>query len=160
VVVGGRRLAVLGPAVAVAVALTGGAAATQAAVIPARAALITIPATAVPGPAVPGPAVPGPAVPGPAVPGPAPATAGAGALARATARTAALAAALDRLQTRAEVLTERYNQETVLEQQAAAAYQATAARLGAARAAERRDSTLLADQAAADYEANGGPSAS
>jgi len=83
----------------------------------------------------------------------------AAALASATAKATTLSAALAGLQVRAEALTERYDQEASLEQQAAAAYQATAVRLAAARTAERRASTLLAQQAAADYEADGGPSA-
>jgi cell wall-associated NlpC family hydrolase len=83
----------------------------------------------------------------------------AAALANATAQTTTLSVALAVLQVRAEVLTERYDQEASLEQQAAAAYQATAVRLAAARTTARRASTLLAQQAAADYEADGGPSA-
>jgi cell wall-associated NlpC family hydrolase len=70
-----------------------------------------------------------------------------------------LSAALALLRVRAEVLTERYDQEASLEQQATAAYQATVVRLVTASAAERRASALLARQAAADYEADGGPSA-
>jgi cell wall-associated NlpC family hydrolase len=81
------------------------------------------------------------------------------ALARATVKASTLSVALAGLQTRAEVLTERYDLQTSLAQQAAAAYAVTAVRLAAARTAERRDSTLLADQAAADYEADGGQSA-
>jgi cell wall-associated NlpC family hydrolase len=77
----------------------------------------------------------------------------------ATAKAAVLSAALAGLQTRAEVLTEAFDHEMALERQAAAAYLATAARLTAARTAERRASTQLAQQAAADYEANGGQSA-
>jgi peptidoglycan DL-endopeptidase CwlO len=76
-----------------------------------------------------------------------------------TTKTTMLSAALAGLQTRAEVLTERYDQEMSLERQAAAAYRVTAARLTAARAAEQRASTLFAQQAVADYEADGGPSA-
>jgi cell wall-associated NlpC family hydrolase len=83
----------------------------------------------------------------------------AAALAHATASATVLSAALAGLAARAEVLTERYDQEASLAEQAAAAYQATAVRLAAARKAEQRDSTLLARQAAADYEADGGPSA-
>jgi peptidoglycan DL-endopeptidase CwlO len=82
----------------------------------------------------------------------------AAALARAGARASTLSAALSGLRTRAEALAERYDHEVSLEQQAAAAYQAARARLAAARTSERRAAQRLAQLAAAEYEAAGGPS--
>jgi cell wall-associated NlpC family hydrolase len=82
----------------------------------------------------------------------------AAALARAAARVKTLAAALSGLRTQAEALAEQYDHEVALEQQASAAYQAAEARLTAARESERRAAAQLAQLAAADYEADGGPS--
>jgi cell wall-associated NlpC family hydrolase len=82
----------------------------------------------------------------------------AAALARAGARAKTLGAALSGLRTQAEALAEQYDHEVALEQQAAAAYQAAEARLTAARKSERRAAAQLAQLAAADYEADGGPS--
>jgi cell wall-associated NlpC family hydrolase len=82
----------------------------------------------------------------------------AAALARAGARAKTLGAALSGLRTQAEALTEQYDHEVALESQAAAAYQAAEARLTAARKSERRAAAQLAQLAAADYEAEGGPS--
>ena len=81
----------------------------------------------------------------------------AAALARAGARASALNAALSGLRTQAEALTERYDHEVSLEQQASAANQAAEARLAAARASERRAAAQLAQLAAAEYESAGGP---
>jgi cell wall-associated NlpC family hydrolase len=78
-------------------------------------------------------------------------------LARASARVTSLVATATALQTRAEVLTEDYDHEVTLAQQAAVAYQVAAGRLTVARRAAQRDSLRLAQQAAADYEADGGP---
>lgn len=78
-------------------------------------------------------------------------------LARASARVTSLAAAVTALQTRAEALTEDYDHEVTLAQQAAAAYQVAAGRLTIATRTARRDGLRLAQQAAADYEADGGP---
>jgi cell wall-associated NlpC family hydrolase len=80
------------------------------------------------------------------------------ALASAEARAKTLSAALTGLRTQAEALAERYDHEVSIEQQATAAYQAAQARLAASRAAERRAATELAELAAAEYEADGGPS--
>ena len=78
------------------------------------------------------------------------------ALARARARVTAVSAVLTQLETQAEVATEAYDRALSNEQQAAAAYQAAAARLavavGTAVSARRR----VVDQAAADYESQGG----
>jgi cell wall-associated NlpC family hydrolase len=79
------------------------------------------------------------------------------ALARAGARARTLSAALSGLRTQAEALTERYDHEVSLEQQASAAYQAAQARLAAARQSERRAAEQLAQLAAAQYETEGGP---
>jgi len=81
----------------------------------------------------------------------------AAALARAGARARTLSAALSGLRTQAEALTERYDHEVSLEQQASAAYRAAQARLAAARQSERRAAARLAQLAAAEYEAEGGP---
>ena len=80
------------------------------------------------------------------------------ALARAEERAKTLGAALTGLRTQAEALTERYDHEVSIEQQASAAYQAAQARLAASRAAERRAADELSELAAAEYEADGGPS--
>jgi peptidoglycan DL-endopeptidase CwlO len=77
------------------------------------------------------------------------------ALARAQAHVTAVTAALGRLQTQAEVATEDYDQAVGAEQQAAAAYQATAARLAVARGTEQAARLRVAQQAAADYESQG-----
>ena len=82
----------------------------------------------------------------------------AAALARARARASALSAALSELRAQAEALAERYDHEVSVERQAAAAYQAARARLAVARASERRAAGQLARLAAAEYEADGGPS--
>jgi cell wall-associated NlpC family hydrolase len=82
----------------------------------------------------------------------------AAALARAGARAKTLGAALSGLRTQAEALAEQYDHEVALEQQAAAAYQAAEARLTAARKSERGAAAQLAQLAAGDYEADGGPS--
>jgi cell wall-associated NlpC family hydrolase len=82
----------------------------------------------------------------------------AAALARAGARAKTLGAALSGLRTQAEALAEQYDHEVALERQAAAAYQAAETRLTAARKSERRAAARLAQLAAADYEADGGPS--
>ena len=81
----------------------------------------------------------------------------AAALARAGAKARALNAALSGLRTQAEALTERYDHEVSLEQQASAAYQAAEARLAAARAAARLAAARLARLAAVEYESDGGP---
>jgi cell wall-associated NlpC family hydrolase len=78
--------------------------------------------------------------------------------ARSTASTATLTVALSGLRTQGEMLTERYDREVSLEQQAAAAYQVALTRLAAARKHEQRAVALLGQQAAADYESNGGQS--
>ena len=80
------------------------------------------------------------------------------ALAASTARTATLAVALSGLRTQGEVLTERYDHEVSLEQQAAAAYQVAAGRVTAARKREQRAVSLLGQRAAADYEWTAGQS--
>jgi cell wall-associated NlpC family hydrolase len=67
-------------------------------------------------------------------------------------------AALAGLRTQGEVLTERYDHEIALEQQDAAAYRVAETRRAAARKREQQAVTLLGQQAAADYESNGGPS--
>lgn len=72
--------------------------------------------------------------------------------------TATLAVALSGLRTRGEVLTERYDREVSLEQQAAAAYRVAAGRVAVAKKQERRAVSLLGRQAAADYEWNAGQS--
>ncbi len=70
---------------------------------------------------------------------------------------ASLAAVRAALRSRAEVLTEDYDRAVVLGQQAAAAYRLAAARLAAARRTEQQADRRLAQLAAADYEADGGP---
>jgi peptidoglycan DL-endopeptidase RipA len=83
------------------------------------------------------------------------------ALARANAKVTAADKVLSALETHAEVLTERYDQATWAEQQAAAAYNVATARLAAARRAQLANARKLAQQAAADLEAGGdqGPAA-
>jgi peptidoglycan DL-endopeptidase RipA len=78
-------------------------------------------------------------------------------LARAVAQVAALGTALTGLRTQAEILTEHYDQEVLLRQQDAAVYQAALDRVTVARRTGRTDRLRLARQAAADYEADGGP---
>lgn len=82
----------------------------------------------------------------------------AAALAKSKASTAALAVALSGLRTQGEVLTERYDREVSVEQQAAAAYRVAASRVAAAKKHEQRAVSLLGQQAAADYEWNAGQS--
>jgi peptidoglycan DL-endopeptidase CwlO len=81
----------------------------------------------------------------------------AAALARAAAAADTLSAALAVLRTQAEALSERYDHEVSLEQQAAAAYRAAQTRLAVARRSERRATARLAELAAAEYESRGGP---
>jgi cell wall-associated NlpC family hydrolase len=71
---------------------------------------------------------------------------------------AQLSSALSGLRAQGEVLTERYDHEVALEQQAAAAYRVAAARLAAARSHERRAVALLAQLAVAEYESSAGQS--
>jgi cell wall-associated NlpC family hydrolase len=78
------------------------------------------------------------------------------ALARARAAVTAQGKTLAALRTRAEVLTERYDQATLAEQQASDAYAVAVARLTAARRTERADAKRLGAQAAADLEAGAG----
>jgi cell wall-associated NlpC family hydrolase len=78
------------------------------------------------------------------------------ALARARARVTAVSAVLSRLETQAEVATEAYDQAVANEQQAAGAYQAAEARLAAARHTAAAARQRVAEQAAADYESQGG----
>ncbi len=82
----------------------------------------------------------------------------AAALARAAVKAGTLTAALAGLRTQAEALAERYDHEVSLEQQASAAYQAAETRLAVARRSEQRAAAQLAQLAAAEYEADGGPS--
>jgi len=63
---------------------------------------------------------------------------------------------LGRLQTQAEVLTERYDQVQVNEQRAASAYQVTEARLSQARRQEDASQSALAGLAAEEFESGGG----
>jgi cell wall-associated NlpC family hydrolase len=63
---------------------------------------------------------------------------------------------LGQLQVQAEVLTERYDETVVNEQRAAAAYQVTETRLGAARQAEEESQQQLAGLAAEEFESGGG----
>jgi cell wall-associated NlpC family hydrolase len=63
---------------------------------------------------------------------------------------------LGRLQTQAEVLTERYDQVQVNEQRAASAYQVTEARLSQARRQEEGSQSALAGLAAEEFESGGG----
>jgi cell wall-associated NlpC family hydrolase len=71
-------------------------------------------------------------------------------------RLSAAAAALAQLQVQAEVLTERYDEVQVNEQQAAAAYRVTAARLKYAQQAQEASQRRLADLAAEEFESGGG----
>ncbi|HSZ39940.1 MAG TPA: NlpC/P60 family protein [Trebonia sp.] len=80
------------------------------------------------------------------------------ALARAKVKVSAADRALAGLETRAEVLTERYDQAEWAEQQASAAYDVSVTRLAAARRTQRADNTRLAAQAVHDVEAGGGQS--
>jgi peptidoglycan DL-endopeptidase CwlO len=79
----------------------------------------------------------------------------AAALARSRQQVTAVSVALTRLQTRAEVVTERYDMAVATEQQAAAAYQAAVARLAVARRTQAGSRRRVAGQAAADFEAQG-----
>src|SRR6202035_4788690 len=71
-------------------------------------------------------------------------------------RLSAASATLARLQTQAEVLTERYDQVKVDEQRAASAYQVTEARLTQARRQEVASQRQLARLAAEEFESGGG----
>jgi cell wall-associated NlpC family hydrolase len=71
-------------------------------------------------------------------------------------RLSAAAAALAKLQVQAEVLTERYDEVQVDEQQAAAAYRVTEARLRYAQQAQDASQRRLADLAAEEFESGGG----
>ena len=82
----------------------------------------------------------------------------AAALAQSRARTVTLAVALSGLRTQGEVLTERYDHEVSLAQQAAAAYQVELGRVAVAKEHQQRAVALLGQQAAADYEWNAGQS--
>jgi cell wall-associated NlpC family hydrolase len=75
----------------------------------------------------------------------------------AVARAAADAAALTGLRTQSEILAERYDHAVLVAGQDALAYRAAVGRLDLARAAERTSRLRLAQQAAADYETDGGP---
>jgi cell wall-associated NlpC family hydrolase len=77
------------------------------------------------------------------------------ALARAKAKVTAADRALAGLETRAEVLTERYDQAEWAEQQASAAYDVSVTRLAAALRTQRADNARLAAQAVNDVEAGG-----
>jgi len=134
---GGRRLAVLGVIAACAAAVASGGAATQAAVRPRSVAPPAAVRLSAAQRLV---------------------ASRAAELARSTARTVTLSTALTGLRTQGEALTERYDHEVVLAQQASAAYLATVARLAAARKSARQAASLLGQQAAADYESQGGPS--
>src|SRR2546421_1576199 len=79
----------------------------------------------------------------------------AAALARSRQRVTAVSLALTRLQTQAEMVTERYDLAVATEQQAAAAYQAAVARLAVARRTQAGSRSRVAGQAAADFEAQG-----
>jgi cell wall-associated NlpC family hydrolase len=76
--------------------------------------------------------------------------------ASANAKVIVASALLTRLETRAEVLTERYDHAVSLEQQATADYRAALSRLAWARQTQRINSGRLAEMAAADYESTGG----
>jgi cell wall-associated NlpC family hydrolase len=80
----------------------------------------------------------------------------AAALSRAQAHVTVVATALARLQAQAEVATEAYDRAVGGEQQAAAAYQAAEARLAIARATASAARRRIAEQAAADFETQGG----
>jgi cell wall-associated NlpC family hydrolase len=78
------------------------------------------------------------------------------ALARANAKVTGQSQELSTLETRAEALTEQYDQAASAEQQASAAYQVAVSRLAAANRKRRADTQRLAAQADADLEADGG----
>src|ERR1700742_289419 len=78
------------------------------------------------------------------------------ALARANAKVTGQTQELSTLETRAETLTEQYDQAESAEQQASAAYQVAASRLAAANRKRQADTRRLAEQADADLEADGG----
>ncbi|HEY1703053.1 MAG TPA: NlpC/P60 family protein [Trebonia sp.] len=78
------------------------------------------------------------------------------ALARANAKVTGQSQELSTLETRAEELTEQYDQAASAEQQASAAYQVAASRLAAANRKRQADTQRLAEQADADLEADGG----
>jgi cell wall-associated NlpC family hydrolase len=82
--------------------------------------------------------------------------ASAAALGRQEAKLAQANARLTDLQTQAEVLTERYDQTVIAEQQAAAAYSAAVKRLAGAEQAQKRSQREVAGLAANDYETQGG----
>jgi cell wall-associated NlpC family hydrolase len=77
------------------------------------------------------------------------------ALARANAKVTGQTRELSTLETRAETLTERYDQAASAEQQASAAYQVAVSRLAAANRKRQADTQRLAAQADADFEADG-----
>jgi cell wall-associated NlpC family hydrolase len=79
----------------------------------------------------------------------------AAALARSGQQVTAVSAVLTGLQAQAEAATEQYDRAVATEQEAAAAYQAAAARLAVARRTQADSRARLAGQAAADYEAQG-----
>ncbi len=78
------------------------------------------------------------------------------ALGAAQGRLSAASVMLARLQTQAEVLTERYDQVKVDEQRAASAYQVTKARLTQAQRQEDASQRQLARLAAEEFESGGG----
>lgn len=78
------------------------------------------------------------------------------ALDRANAKVTAVTRALAALETRAETLSERYDQAMWLEQQDSAASAVAAARFAAARRTQRATARQLGEQAAADLKAGGG----
>jgi cell wall-associated NlpC family hydrolase len=77
-------------------------------------------------------------------------------LGAAQGKLSAANAALARLQTQAEVLTERYDQTRVNEQRAASAYQVTQARLRQAERQQAASRLRLARLAAQEFESGGG----
>jgi hypothetical protein len=78
------------------------------------------------------------------------------ALGAAQGKLSAADAMLARLQTQAEVLTERYDETLVNEQRAASAYQVTEARLAQAQRQEDGSRRKLANLAAEEFESGGG----
>jgi cell wall-associated NlpC family hydrolase len=78
------------------------------------------------------------------------------ALGAAQGRLSAASAMLAKLQTQAEVLTQRYDEVQVNEQRAASAYQVTEARLRRAGQQEDASQRRLADLAEQEYESGGG----
>jgi cell wall-associated NlpC family hydrolase len=78
------------------------------------------------------------------------------ALARARARVTAVTAVLTQLETQAEAATEAYDQAVADEQLAAAAYHAAVRRLAAAVKVAAAARLRIGQQAAADYESQGG----